>query len=230
MVDSVLALFFWPTATFAPAFTTAASVVFISFIMCPADTDLQPSLICGTPNERSDDSRTCTINASTKITLSLCGSSGGLTRRAGVGRDAPGLADGRVGVVRDVGRVGVVGDGVRVGGLRGGVTRAGVESSRSAECTLRLRAANTKAAAITIVFADFMTSPFKSLCISMSCLSNIIGKKHTKGYKKNPFFIKPISPNPESLHAVACPFPDGGAGTQMPLYLDPFSGRGFLYI
>lgn len=94
--------------------------------MCSADTDLHPSLICGTPSERSDDSRVWTMNASTKMTVSLCGSGAGLTGRLGVGRGAPGLADGRVGVVRDGVRTGArdgVGD-LRAD-VRGGVTRTG---------------------------------------------------------------------------------------------------------
>ena len=164
------------------------------------------------------------MNASTKMTVSLCGSSGGLGRRPGTAR----VGVGRVGVVRDDGRVGVVGDGVRVGargGVRGGVARTGVRvtgrgcgasssmaapgragvraartgvgttfagaaSSCSAEYAPKHTAKNTTDAAITIVFADFMTSPFKSLCVDMSFLHTIIGKKPPKGYKKNPFFVK----------------------------------------
>ena len=58
------------------------------------------------------------MNASTKMTVSLCGSGAGLTGRLDV---APVLADGRVGVVRADGRVGVV----RAGARGGVVTRTG---------------------------------------------------------------------------------------------------------
>jgi hypothetical protein len=92
-----------------------------------------------------------------------------------------GLLAGVRGVVTRAGRAAGLGIGVSssliVTGCVGvGFTLTGVGASRSAECKPRLRARNNTAATITIVFTDFMISPFKFLCINMDCLSTIIGR------------------------------------------------------
>jgi len=122
------------------------------------------------------------------MTVSLCGSSAGLTGRLGVVR----AADGRVGVVRvgvrvtglGIGASSSEGEGGRAGVRAGrtgavGTTFAPAESSSgSAEGALKLRVAKSTTAAIKIVFADFITTPFISPHINMVFLHNIIGKSH----------------------------------------------------
>ncbi len=133
------------------------------------------------------------------MTVSLCGSWAGLTGRLGVVGVV--LAAGRVGATRTGVRVGVVLPGVRLtgrggrasssegeGGLAGvRTTRAGsvVSGSRSAETGRRLRAAKRTAATITMVLADFITSPFISLYFNIDFLHISIGKKPPKSHEEN---------------------------------------------